>query len=198
VVVGKLIYDAALRLKDKWKSGVEQIEEAQYQYPEGYEWDNSCFLGDAYTNYSWGVNAVEVEVDPLTYQSSITGVWSVFDIGKAIDEKIVKGQIDGGIVQGLGYGAMEVMENKNGRFKQRTSTDYIIPCALDIPSIQSELMCEPYKDGPFGAKGLGELTLVGAPIAYALAMENALNRPIYSLPVRPEFLMEVAAYDEKY
>lgn len=198
VVVGKLVYDAAMELKAKWHKGAGMEVEVQYKYPEGYDWDNDRFFGDAYTNYSWGVNAVEVELDPITYESTIKGVWAVFDIGNSIDDRIVKGQIDGGIVQGLGYAGLEVMENTQGRFKQRTSTDYIIPTSMDVPAIQSELMCEPYNDGPYGAKGLGELTLVGSPIAYALAIEDALGINIYTLPIRPEHLMEVAADDKRY
>jgi CO/xanthine dehydrogenase Mo-binding subunit len=197
VIVGKLVYDAAMELKTKWETGKRQEAEVQYQYPEGYQWDNDSFAGDAYTCYSWGVNAVEVEVDPITLESEIKGVWAVYDIGKSIDDRLVRGQIDGGIVQGLGYAGMEVMENRQGRFIQRSSTDYIIPTAMDIPMIQSELMCEPYSDGPFGAKGLGELTFVGSPIAYALAMEDALEIRINNIPVRPEFLMEVAEDDKR-
>ena len=196
VIVGRLVYDAAMELKAKWKPGMRQQAEVEYQYPEGYQWDNDNFAGDAYTSYSWGVNVVEVEVDSITFESEIKGVWAVYDIGKSIDDRIVKGQIEGGIVQGLGYGGMEVMENVQGRFKQRTSTDYTIPTAMDIPMIYSELMCEPYSQGPFGAKGLGELTFVGSPIAYALAVEDALNMRINRIPIRPEFLME-AAEDDK-
>lgn len=191
VIVGKLVYDAATELRQKWQDGVIQEAEAVYQSPPGYEWDNDHFVGDAYTNYSWGVNAVEIEMDPITYESRIAGVWAVYDIGKAIDEKMTRGQIEGGIVQGLGYGGMEVMENIQGRFRQKSSTDYIIPTAMDIPAIYSELMCEPYANGPFGAKGLGELTFVGSPIAYALAVEDAIGRKICSIPVRPECLLEV-------
>lgn len=198
VIVGKLVYDAALKLKEKWQAGAASEVEEKYKYPQGFEWDNDSFSGDAYTNYSWGVNAVEVELDPITYESTIKGVWAVFDIGNSIDDRLVRGQIDGGIVQGLGYASMEVMENLQGRFRQRTSTDYIIPTAMDIPEIKSELMCEPFKYGPYGAKGLGELTLVGAPIAYALAVENALSINIDTLPVRPEHLMEVAADGNGY
>jgi CO/xanthine dehydrogenase Mo-binding subunit len=90
------------------------------------------------------------------------------------------------------------MENSNGRFRQRTSTDYLIPTALDIPFIKSELMCQPYADGPYGAKGLGELTLVGSPIAYALAVEDALKKNINSIPVRPEYLLEDFANEKAY
>jgi CO/xanthine dehydrogenase Mo-binding subunit len=198
VVVGKLVYDAAILLKTNWQKGIAQAAETKYQYPEGYAWDNELFSGDAYTNYSWGANAVEVEMDLITMETKIIGVWAVFDIGKSIDDRIVKGQIEGGIVQGLGYASMEVMENSNGRFRQRTSTDYLIPTALDIPFIKSELMCQPYADGPYGAKGLGELTLVGSPIAYALAVEDALKKNINSIPVRPEHLLEGFANEKAY
>lgn len=197
VIVGKLVYDAAMELKAKWQPGILQQAEVEYKYPEGYQWDNDSFSGDAYTSYSWGVNVIEVEMDTITYESEIKGVWAVFDIGKPIDDRNVKGQIDGGIVQGLGYGGMEVMENVSGRFKQRSSADYIIPTAVDIPTIQSELMCEPYLGGPFGAKGLGELSLVGSPIAYAMAVEDALGIRINSIPIRPEFLMEVGTDDKR-
>jgi CO/xanthine dehydrogenase Mo-binding subunit len=83
------------------------------------------------------------------------------------------------------------MERKNGRLMQRSNTDYIIPTSKDAPKIVSELMCEPYENGPFGAKGLGELTLVGSGTAYALAIENAAKVQINKLPIRPEHLMEV-------
>lgn len=196
VIVGNILKDAAEDLKKRWDENdhIEIIK--QYKHPEGFEWDNNKFYGDAYTSYSWGVNVVEVELNPLTYESTVKGVWAVFDIGNAIDDLIVKGQIDGGILQGLGLGGMEVIDNTNGSFMQKNCTDYIIPTSMDTPEIQSELICEPFKYGPYGAKALGELTLVGAPAAYALAVEDALNIKINSIPVRPEYLMEAVSNEK--
>ncbi|SKA97720.1 CO or xanthine dehydrogenase, Mo-binding subunit [Caloramator quimbayensis] len=191
VVVGELLREAAEELKNRWNENETLIVEADYKYPEGYEWDGDKFKGDAYTSYSFGVNVVEVEVDSITYESTIKNVYAVYDIGQAIDERIVKGQIDGGIVQGLGYAGIEVMENKEGRFLQRTSSDYIIPTSKDVPYIYSELLCEPFKYGPYGAKALGELTFVGSPPAYALSVEDALGLEISNIPVRPENILEV-------
>lgn len=191
MVVGKLIYDAAIELKKRWNEQGEVKVFTKYNYPDGFEWDNDNMKGDAYTSYSWGVNVVEIEVDPVTMCPKVDGVWAVYDIGCPIDERIVKGQIDGGILQGIGYAGMEVMENRNGRFMQRTGTDYIIPASSDSFPIESALICEPYKDGPYGAKALGELTLVGAAAAYALAVEDALSININSIPVKPEYIMEV-------
>lgn len=193
LIVGKLICNAAEQLKSRWdEEGVIEVS-ANYEYPEGFSWDNDILSGDAYTSYSWGANAVEVGLDPVTLESTITGVWSVYDIGKAIDEIIVQGQIDGGIVQGLGYASIEVVENKEGRFLQRSSTDCVIPTAMDVPEIKSELICEPHEYGPFGAKALGELTFIGSPAAYAMAVENALGINVCKIPVRTEYLLEVIA-----
>jgi CO/xanthine dehydrogenase Mo-binding subunit len=193
VIIGRLLKDAAEELKARWDEKEAFEVETIYKYPEEYIWDGDNFKGDAYTSYSWGANVVEVEIDPVTFESNINGAWAVFDIGKAIDERIVKGQMDGGILQGLGFANLEVVQNEGGRFMQRTASDCIIPTSMDAPPIETKLVCEPYSGGPYGAKGLGELTLVGAPAAYALAVEDALLISINKIPVTPEYLMEVAA-----
>lgn len=191
VIVGRLLKDAAHELKDRWnEEGIVTVENV-YKHPEGFNWDDNNFTGDAYTSYSWGANAVEVELDPITFESTIKGAWAVYDIGKAIDERIVKGQIDGGVLQGLGHASIEVVQNKGGRFLQKTAADCIIPTSKDAPVVESKLINQPYEGGPYGARGLGELTLVGAPAAYALAVEDALGTGINQIPVTPEYLMEV-------
>lgn len=196
MVVGKLLYDAALKLKERWNESDTVEVMTQYKHPEGFSWDDDNFVGDAYNSYSWGSNIVELEVDPLTYQTKILNVWSVFDIGNAIDERIVKGQIDGGVLQGLGYAGIEVMTSSNGLLNQRTSTDYTIPTSKDTPNMESDLVCEPYYNGPFGAKAVGELTFIGAAPAYALAVENAIGKEINKIPLTPEYLMEVMNDDK--
>ncbi|KGM98749.1 aldehyde oxidase [Clostridium haemolyticum NCTC 8350] len=196
MVVGKLLYDAALKLKERWNESDRVEVMTQYKHPEGFSWDDNNFVGDAYNSYSWGSNIVELEVDPLTYQTKILNVWSVFDIGNAIDERIVKGQIDGGVLQGLGYAGIEVMTSSKGLLNQRTSTDYTIPTSKDTPNMESDLVCEPYYNGPFGAKAVGELTFIGAAPAYALAVENAIGKEINKIPLTPEYLMEVMNDDK--
>ncbi len=191
MIVGKLLELAARRLKTAG-TGAGEIEVVEdYRHPEEMRWDDGTFTGDAYPAYSWGVNAVEVEVDAVTCEISITGVWSAFDVGTAIDERIVRGQIEGGILQGLGYGSLEVMDCQGGRIQQRSVTDYIIPTALDCPAIASRLIDNPYDGGPFGAKGVGELTLIGAAPALAAAVSQAAGIPIRRLPITPESLLEV-------
>lgn len=191
MIVGKLIQDAAEEMKAKWNSSESFEVSVQYKHPKGYCWDNEKLHGDAYNAYAWAVNVVEVEVNPITYEVDVIGIWTAFDIGKAIDEKIVYGQIDGGMIQGIGYGSIEVMNSQEGRLKQRSITDYIIPTSMDFPKVNRELVDNPYKLGPYGAKGLGEVSFVGAPVAFAAAVENAINKPIEKIPVTPEHIMEV-------
>lgn len=191
VITGRLLKDAAEDLKKRWnEKGMVEIQRG-YTHPDGFEWNDNNFKGDAYTSYSWGANVVEVELDPVTYESTVKGAWGVYDIGAPIDERIVKGQIEGGMLQGLGYGSIEVMENRDGIFQQASATDYTIPTSMDAPRIESELICQPYEGGPYGAKGLGELPLVGVHAAYAIAIEDAAGVEINKIPVRPEYLMEV-------
>ncbi len=189
MIVGGLLYRVAKELKEKWKEGEEVVVEKQYRHPEYIKWDQSTFKGDAYPEYSWGANVIEVEVDPLTYEIEVKKAYAVFDLGTPLDKKIIEGQIHGGMLQGIGYATLEVMEFENGRFKQRTITDYIIPTAMDAPLFETDLVVEPYKNGPFGAKCAGELTLVGAAPAVCAAVEDALGINLYEIPIRPEKLL---------
>lgn len=190
MVVGKLLERAALRLKESWINGQEQIIEEKYKHPDLIPWDVEKFNGDAYPSYSWGVNVVEVEVNTITASTEVTGIYTVFDIGIPIDETIMEGQIQGGVIQGLGYASCENMECKDGIFRQHSITDYIIPTSKDVVNIKNVLVDNPCDLGPFGAKGAGELTLVGTAPAYADAIENALSVKVNKIPITPEWIME--------
>ncbi|MBU1144061.1 MAG: molybdopterin-dependent oxidoreductase, partial [Firmicutes bacterium] len=186
-----LLARAAKKMKDSWvdQQEIEIIE--TYEQPTYIKWDEDTLKGDAYPAYSWGVNIVEVEVSPITYQVTPIGIWSVYDVGKAIDERIVLGQADGGILQGIAYGYMEVMNHDMGRIKQKNLTDYIIPTSLDMPPSKTFLFENPYALGPYGAKGVGELTLVGGAPAIALAIEQAIGKKVFKIPASPEYIMEL-------
>jgi CO/xanthine dehydrogenase Mo-binding subunit len=190
-IVGYLVQEAAKKLKARWNEGAVVEVSHRYSRPEGLEWDGDRLQGDAYPSYGWGINVVEVEVDPLTYEVQTTGIWAVHDVGVAIDERIVEGQVDGGIIQALGYGSLEKLESRNGRFQQRTMADYVIPTSMDFPRIRSALVENPYEYGPYGAKGAGELVFDGAAAAFADAVQMAVNRNIFRIPVTPEYIMEV-------
>lgn len=191
MIVGGLVARAAKRLKDSWKDNEYQKVSERYKQPEYIKWDEETFQGDAYPAYSWGVNIIEVEVNKYTYEVTLTEGWSVYDVGKAIDEQIILGQADGGQLQGLAYGYLEKMTAKDGKIQHKNVTDYIIPTTVDTPLLHTYIMDNPYPLGPYGAKGAGELTLVGGAPAVALAIENAIGKVITKIPVTPEYIMEL-------
>ncbi|WP_077212515.1 xanthine dehydrogenase family protein molybdopterin-binding subunit [Bacillus dakarensis] len=190
MIVGKLLERAAKKLKEQWQSGVAQEVIEHYVHEEMIPWNEEKFSGDAYPAYAWGINFIEVEVDTLTGNVRVEKVYGSFDIGKAIDERIVKGQIDGGLVQGIAYGFMEKMTSKSGRIQQKSISDYGPPTAMDVVHIESKLFDNPYAGGPYGAKGVGELPLTGGAPAVQAAIEDALQISFYQIPVTPEYIIE--------
>lgn len=192
MIVGYLIQEAFKKLKERWNESDEIEITEDYKHPTHLvDWDTNTLSGDAYPSYGLGINVVEVEIDKYTLEVKIVGVWAVFDCGYPIDEKIVEGQIKGGVAQALGWGALEKIVNKDGKFLQVKMSDYMIPTSLDLPEIKTYIMCEPYQYGPLGAKGIGEITFDGAASAYASAMENALKHHFTSIPILPENIAEV-------
>ncbi|OIK06285.1 aldehyde oxidase [Bacillus sp. MUM 116] len=190
MIVGKLLERAAKKLKAQWKPGVEQEVIENYVHREMIPWDEKAFTGDAYPAYSWGVNIVEVEVDTLTGNIKLEKVYGNYEVGKVIDERIMKGQIDGGLAQGLAYGYLEKMTSKQGRILQKSISDYGPPTSLDVVSIESKVFDNPYADGPYGAKGAGELTLIGGAPAVQAAIEEALQTTFQQIPITPEVIIE--------
>ncbi len=194
MIVGGLIARAAKEMKERWLE-TEFTVTKEYEQPDYIKYDEEKFDGDAYPAYSWGINILEVEVDKLTYQVKILNSWSVYDVGKAIDERIVIGQADGGLAQGVAYGYMEVMNHENGVIKQKNMTDYIIPTALDMGETETVIYENPYAFGPYGAKGVGELTLVGGAPAVVQAIEQAIKHKIHRIPATSEHIMELINND---
>lgn len=190
-VVGYLVQEAARKLKPHMNEPGEHEVVQHYEHPPELVWDQATFQGDAYPSYSWGANVVEVEVDRYTHEVTVTGVWTAYDVGRAIDEAIVGGQIEGGASQGLGYASLEKMEMADGRYRQVSMADYMIPTSLDFPAIRWRLFDNPYPYGPSGAKGAGEVVFDGIAPALAAAVEKAIDRPVGAIPVTPERIAEL-------
>jgi CO/xanthine dehydrogenase Mo-binding subunit len=191
MIVGGLLQKAAVDLLNSGDDASDLEVVKEYVQPDYIRWDQETFQGNAYPVYSWGANVVEVEADPVTFEIKVHGIWGVYDIGTAIDEKIIQGQIEGGIIQGLGYAGIEVMNTRNGKILQDSMTDYIIPTSVDTPEIKARLVHNPYEFGPFGAKCAGEVPLIGVAPAFAAAVQNSLGVPIKRIPVNPEYILEV-------
>jgi len=165
------------------------VGEARYQRPPDLHWDNAAFRGDAYAAYSWGACVVDVEVDADTLAVRPLRACAVVEIGRAVHPVLAAGQVEGGLLQSLGWGYLEDMQVLGGRYMNDRLATYLIPTALDAPAFQVELAELPYAGGPFGAKGLGELPMNGGAPALVAAIQDATGLFASRLPVTPEYLL---------
>jgi carbon-monoxide dehydrogenase large subunit len=140
--------------------------------------------------WSFGAQAVEVEVDRETGQVRVLKVVSAHDLGKAINPPLAVGQVEGGVVMGLGYALREELRLDEGRIINPSFADYAIPFAEQTPPIETILIESPSPIGPFGAKGIGELALFGIAPAVANALDNAVGKRLTELPLSPENVLK--------
>ena len=178
MVVGELLRRAAIKLREQWVEGEDQIVEEHFKEPDFMiPFYIDKFQGDAYPTYAWAVNAIEVEIDTYTGVTKIVGATGNFDVGTPIDYNIVMGQMEGGFLQGIGYTSTEkIYYDNKGRMRNTSFSDYLIPTSKDVPNLDCMLHVEKYPNGPYGAKGAGELPLVGAAGAFVEAVEMALGK----------------------
>ncbi len=150
--------------------------------------DEETGQGDAYYVYGYGTQIAEVEVDMGTGRVQVLRVTAAHDVGKAINPQGVRGQIEGGVVQGVGYALMEDFIVKDGRIQTPDLATYTIPTSLDAPRVEPIIVEAASKDGPHGAKGVGEQPIIATAAAVANAIRHATGIRVGRLPISPERL----------
>ncbi len=146
--------------------------------------------GSPWQAYVFGSQIAEVEVDKVTGEVQVLGIWAAHDIGRVINPRGVEGQIEGGVVQGLGQALMEDYKLDDGHTSTHGFAKYILPTSLDVPEITSILIEDKDPESPLGAKGIGEPALVPTAPAIANAIYDAIGVRITSLPATPEKVLE--------
>ena len=164
-------------------------EVAEYTPPPGFAWDEARHRGDAYLGFSWGCYVVELEVDLLTGETRPLDITAVQDIGCVVNPMLASGQVEGGVVQALGWALMETAVWRDGQMVNANMTDYVIPTAVDVPPIHVVFLEQPLERLPHGAKGLGELPHEGPAPAIANALRHALGRDFTAIPITPETIL---------
>ena len=172
--------------------GSELVGVAEYERPPGVAWDDATYRGDAYGTFAWGAYVAEVEVDLRTCATRVLDFVAVQDAGRIINEDLARGQIQGGVVQGIGWALLEECRWADGAMANAQLTNYLIPTAADVPPIRVAFLETPYPFGAQGAKGLGELPLDGPAPAIVNAIADALGVEPTEIPVTPERLMAIA------
>ena len=144
--------------------------------------------GHPNVHYTVGAAAVILQIDKETGKMKVLKVVEAIDAGKAINPDLVKGQVTGGLMQGLATVLYEDMRFDNkGKMLNPNFTDYKIPTSMDIPDEIVPIIIEvPQPDGPFGARGIGEHTMLPAAPMIANAIEDALGIRIKSMPITAE------------
>ena len=166
------------------------VAEARYEAPGNIFWDDDQYRGDAYPTYAWAVYVAEVTVDTLTYMAEVTEFHALQEVGKVIHPILAKGQIEGGVAQGIGYALYEKCEYKDGLMRNNQMTNYIMPTSADLPPIYVHFEETPSIHGPSGAKGIGELPMDGPAPAILNAIEHATGISFTEIPLLPEDIFE--------
>ena len=151
-------------------------------------------VGDlpAHVAFACAAMKVVVEVDVELGLTRVVWIGTAQDVGKAINPQAVEGQIEGGTAQGLGLALMEEIQTRDGQILNSNFTDYLIPTALDMPPVVSELVEDPEPHAPYGVKGAGEPPTVVSTAAIVSALRAATGRELTRVPVRPDDIVGLA------
>ena len=170
---------------------------AHYEAPSDVFWDDEKYRGEAYAAFAWAVYVAEVTVDLTTYSVSVDDFVALQEVGKVLHPVLARGQIAGGIAQGIGYTLYEKVIWQNGRMQNGQMTNYIMPTSSDLPPIRVFFEEIGNVHGAFGAKGIGELPMDGPAPAIVNAIEDALKMSFDSIPLLPEDIFEGLTVDSE-
>jgi CO/xanthine dehydrogenase Mo-binding subunit len=171
------------------------VVSAQYQPPPGLVWDDETYRGSAYGSYGWACDVIEVERDPVTDEIRPIKVTTAHEIGKALYPLGVRGQIEGGTAQGLGYALIEEVVMRDGVMANAQLTNYIVPTTLDTPPMDVVIVEKPYAHGPYGAKGVGEMPFDGVAPAVVNAIRS-LGIDMREIPATPERIVDAPVIED--
>jgi CO/xanthine dehydrogenase Mo-binding subunit len=166
---------------------------ARYEQPGDIVWDEEKYRGSAYAAFAWAVYVAEVTVDLITYGVSVDDFVAIQEVGRVLHPVLAKGQIIGGVAQGVGFALYEKVIWENGRMQNGQMTNYIMPTSADLPDIRVFFEELNNVHGAFGAKGIGELPMDGPAPAIVNAIEDALHIAFDSIPLLPEDIFDALA-----
>ena len=213
MVVGKLVQSAALGIAqtlissgllsedysaDAFRAACQQHVAkhgqfrcwSRYESPPGIFWDDEKYRGEAYAAFAWAVYIAEVTVDLTTYSVSVDDFVALQEVGKVLHPLLARGQIIGGIAQGIGFCLYEKVVWQDGRMLNGQMTNYIMPTSSDLPPMRVLFEELGNVHGAYGAKGIGELPMDGPAPAIVNAVEDALAVRFDSIPLLPEDIMD--------
>ncbi len=185
----KMTFEEIVRIC--YDSNVDLISNGWFKSPK-LHWDPKTGLGEAYLTYAYATQVVVVEVDLLTGKTSVVNAFTSHDVGKALNPVGLTGQVEGGFVQGMGYAVYEEIKMRDGKILTDNFSTYMIPTINDIPqSIKMDFVEDEFSQGPFGAKGIGEPSLMPTPAAIANGISNAIGKRVKRIPATQEYVLNL-------
>ena len=142
--------------------------------------------GDAHVTFAFAAHRAVVDVDVELGLVRVVEIATAQDVGKAINPQAVEGQIEGGIAQGLGLALMEEIQVVDGKVRNASFTDYLIPTVLDMPPVELEVLELADPDAPYGLRGVGEPPTISSTPAIVSALRAATGAALTRVPVRPD------------
>jgi CO/xanthine dehydrogenase Mo-binding subunit len=142
--------------------------------------------GDAHVTFAFAAHRAVVDVDLELGLVRVVEIATAQDVGRAINPQAVEGQIEGGIAQGLGLALMEEIQVVDGRVRNASFTDYLIPTVLDMPPVELEVFELGDPDAPYGLRGVGEPPTISSTPAIVSALRAATGAALTRVPVRPD------------
>ncbi|GAA1263347.1 xanthine dehydrogenase subunit D [Pseudonocardia aurantiaca] len=169
--------------------GVEETVEWRHRPTEAI--DPVTGQGNAHVQYAFSAHRAVVDVDVELGLVKVVALDTAQDVGKAINPDAVVGQIQGGSAQGMGLALMEEIVVTDGKIRNPSFTDYLIPTILDMPPMKIEVLEYADPHAPYGVRGVGEPPTISSGPAVAAAIRAATGRALRRVPVRPEHITGV-------
>jgi CO/xanthine dehydrogenase Mo-binding subunit len=165
--------------------GVEISETFEHHHRATEELDENG-QGNCHTAFAFVAHRAVVDVDPELGLVKVVQIATAQDVGRVLNPLSAIGQLEGGIAQGLGLAVMEEIVMKDGKVRNPSFTDYLLPTALDAPDVVAVMIEEYEPQAPLGAKGIGEPPCISVTPAIVAAIRNAIGKDIERIPVRPQ------------
>ena len=187
-MAGNAIRGAAQIALNKWNAEERPaIGEYKYLAPRTTQFDKETGHSTPNFAYAFVAQAIEVEVDTETGHVRVVRVTSADDVGKPINPALVEGQVEGAVVQAQGYAILEDYKHKDGYVLTDQLSTYLIPTIWDIPEKVETVFIEvPDPNGPWGARGVGELPFLTVAPAIGSAIHAATGVWVNEMPFTPE------------
>jgi xanthine dehydrogenase D subunit len=176
---GRLVAPMSQLAAEGWE------ETVTFRHPPTTEPDEDG-QGSPHADFAIAGHRAVVDVDPELGLVRVVRMDTAQDVGKALNPESVRGQIEGGIMQGVGLAVMEELIIQDGLIRNPNFTDYLLPTILDAPEVEALLLEQEGSWGPFGAKGVGEPPTISSTAAVVAAIRDATGKSLDRVPVRPE------------